>query len=331
MANDRLLSICLALSVLLHAGALFLASLLPSRVPQAPGVMVMELADIPRATVFLPPRAGVIQGARPPFTPSRQEKHRALPRAAKTPPLSRALEGKVPDLPVDPNLPPEKEFPAAAGDARTAPPSKTGEPSTPAVSEELLKTARLESRADFGKAPRQDGGRGGKEAAAPSTKELTPSLGKAVMALASRSGRGAGSEAATGSAVGTGGAAREKGPIAEEGGRGTRLTPLNAPEIQYISYFAGIKRKIELVWQYPYEAQLQGIQGELTIDFAIGRSGTLQAIELVRGSGFRILDDEALRAIRTAAPFDPIPPQYRIPDLRIRAHFTYEMHALRIR
>ena len=123
----------------------------------------------------------------------------------------------------------------------------------------------------------------------------------------------------------------EKGAISEEGGGGTHLTALNAPEIQYISYFASIKRKIELVWQYPQEAAVAGIQGTLTVDFVIGRNGTLQSVQLLRGSGYKILDDEALGSIRKAAPYNPIPENYTIPDLRIRARFIYEMHTLTIR
>ena len=47
--------------------------------------------------------------------------------------------------------------------------------------------------------------------------------------------------------MGTGGKSTGEEGVTEEGGGGFRLTPLNAPEIQYISYFASIKRKIELV------------------------------------------------------------------------------------
>ena len=75
-----------------------------------------------------------------------------------------------------------------------------------------------------------------------------------------------------------------------------------------------------------------GIQGELTLDFVIARSGKVDSIELVRGSGSKILDDEAIRSIRKAAPFDPIPAQYKIPSLLIRGRFVY-VHggALRLR
>ena len=106
----------------------------------------------------------------------------------------------------------------------------------------------------------------------------------------------------------------------------------DAPEIQYISYFASIKRKIELVWQYPYEAAAAGIQGELSLDFVIARSGAVDSITLVRSSGSKILDDEAIRSIRKAAPFDPIPADYKIASLQIRGRFVY-VHggALRLR
>jgi TonB family protein len=152
-----------------------------------------------------------------------------------------------------------------------------------------------------------------------------------VMAREEPSG-GRGQGATAGNAVGTGGKTTGKEGVTEEGGGGFRLTPLNAPEVQYISYFASIKRKIELVWQYPYEAAAAGIQGELTLDFVIARSGEVNSIELVRGSGSKILDDEAIRSIRKAAPFDPIPAEYKIPSLQIRGRFVY-VHggALRLR
>jgi len=152
-----------------------------------------------------------------------------------------------------------------------------------------------------------------------------------VMAREEPSG-GRGQGAPAGDAVGTGGKATGEEGVTEEGGGGFRLTPLNAPEIQYISYFASIKRKIELVWQYPYEAAAAGIQGELSLDFVITRSGALDSITLVRSSGSKILDDEAIRSIRKAAPFDPIPAQDKIASLLIRGRFIY-VHggALRLR
>jgi protein TonB len=307
MPSRRLFLLCTGISVLLHLLVLWLAYRFPSTVRRPEEVMEIDLSDIPRATDFLPPERGILEGTPPRPTPP-------PPPARRRAPAPPALQGRVPDLPVKPDLPPEESFPVNA---------RTAEPGGEATVEPALSPTTPQS------AP----GRSGAPESAPSKtlRDLTPSLGKMVMAREEPSG-GRGQGAAAGNAVGTGGKATGKEGVTEEGGGGFRLTPLNAPEIQFISYFASIKRKIELVWQYPYEAAAAGIQGELTLDFVIARSGAVNSIELVRGSGSKILDDEAIRSIRTAAPFDPIPAEYKIPSLQIRGRFVY-VHggALRLR
>jgi protein TonB len=296
----------MGLSMLLHLLVLWMAYRFPSTVRPPEEVMEIDLSDIPRATDFLPPERGILEGTPPRPTPP--------PPARRRAPAPPALQGRVPDLPVKPDLPPEESFPA---DARTADPGG-GAPAETAPSPTTARST--------------PGKRGAPESAPPkSLRDITPSLGRMVMAREEPSG-GRGQGAAEGNAVGTGGKATGVEGVTEEGGGGFRLTPLNAPEVQYISYFASIKRKIELVWQYPYEAAVAGIQGELTLDFVIARSGTVNSIELVRSSGSKILDDEAIRSIRKAAPFDPIPAQYKIPSLQIRGRFVY-VHggALRLR
>jgi len=231
---------------------------------------------------------------------------------------------------VKPDLPPEESFPVNARKAMPAEERKDA-PGPPGKG-----AGGREAKAEPAPSPATPQGAPGKSGASRSApqkslRDLTPSLGKMVMAREEPSG-GRGQGAATGNAVGTGGKATGEEGVTEEGGGGFRLTPLNAPEIQYISYFASIKRKIELVWQYPYEAAAAGIQGELSLDFVIARSGAVNSITLVRSSGSKILDDEAIRSIRKAAPFDPIPAQYKIASLLIRGRFIY-VHggALRLR
>jgi len=231
---------------------------------------------------------------------------------------------------VKPDLPPEESFPI---DARKASPAAEAMDAPEPRGKEA---GGREAKAEPAPSPATPQSAPGKSVAprsAPSKslRDLTPSLGKMVMAREEPSG-GRGQGAAAGNAVGTGGKATGVEGVTEEGGGGFRLTPLNAPEVQYISYFASIKRKIELVWQYPYEAAAAGIQGELTLDFVIARSGAVNSVELVGSSGSKILDDEAIRSIRKAAPFDPIPAQYKIPSLQIRGRFVY-VHggALRLR
>ena len=310
---------CVVLSVLLHLLILWMAYLFPATVRRPEEVMEIDLSDIPRATDFQPPERGILEGRRPRPAPP--------PPARKEAPVPPALQGRVPDLPVKPDLPPEESFPV---DARKADPA--GEAKEPRGKEAGGREAKAEPTPSP-VTPRDAPGKSGAPEGAPSKslRDLTPSLGRMVMAREEPSG-GRGQGAAAGNAVGTGGKATGAEGVAEEGGGGFRLTPLNAPEVQYISYFASIKRKIELVWQYPYEAAAAGIQGELTLDFVIARSGAVNSIELVRSSGSKVLDEEAIRSIRKAAPFDPIPAQYKIPSLQIRGRFVY-VHggALRLR
>jgi protein TonB len=312
----------MGLSVLLHLLVLWLAYRFPSTVRRPEEVMEIDLSDIPRATDFLPAERGILEGRPPRPAPS--------PKAEKGASAPPVLQGRVPDLPVKPDLPPEESFPINARKAGPAAEAK-GAPG-PQGKEGGGREAKAEP-APSPVTPQSAPGKSGAPRSAPSKslRDLTPSLGKMVMAREEASG-GRGQGAAAGNAVGTGGKATGEEGVTEEGGGGFRLTPLNAPEVQYISYFASIKRKIELVWQYPYEAAVAGIQGELTLDFVIARSGTVNSIELVRSSGSKVLDDEAIRSIRKAAPFDPIPAQYKIASLQIRARFVY-VHggALRLR
>jgi protein TonB len=309
----------MGLSVLLHLLVLWLAYRFPSTVRPPEEVMEVDLSDIPRATDFLPAERGILEGRPPRPAPS--------PEAGKPPP---ALQGRVPDLPVKPDLPPEESFPI---DARKASPAAEAKDAPEPRGKEAGGPEAKAEPAPSPVTPQSAPGKSGAPRSAPSKslRDLTPSLGKMVMAREEPSG-GRGQGDAAGNAVGTGGKATGEEGVTEEGGGGFRLTSLNAPEVQYISYFASIKRKIELVWQYPYEAAVAGIQGELILDFVIARSGTVNSIELIRSSGSKILDDEAIRSIRKAAPFDPIPAQYKIASLQIRGRFVY-VHggALRLR
>ncbi len=322
MPSRRLFLTCAGVSVLLHLIVLWLAYRFPSPVRRPEEVMEVDLADLPRATDFLPPERGILEERPPRPAPS--------PNAGKRVPAPPVPQGRVPDLPVKPDLPPEESFPVKAPNAAPAAEAK-GAPGP-----QGKEGGGRESRAEPAPSPATPQSAPGKSvdprtAPSKSLRDLTPSLGKMVMAREEPSG-GRGRGAGAGNAVGTGGKATGEEGVTEERGGGLGLTALNAPEVQYISYFASIKRKIELVWQYPYEAAAAGIQGELTVDFVIARSGAVDSVQLVRSSGSKILDDEAIRSLRKAAPFDPIPAQYKIPSLQIRGRFVY-VHggALRLR
>lgn len=123
-----------------------------------------------------------------------------------------------------------------------------------------------------------------------------------------------------------------------EGGGGGNLSPynpnvgeagkainLNTKNFKYVGYFAGIKEKIEWAWVYPQEAQMSGQQGTLTLTFTILRSGQLKEVKRVRGSGFPLLDNAAVQAVRDAAGFGPFPEEWPDEEITIVANFTYHL------
>jgi periplasmic protein TonB len=98
---------------------------------------------------------------------------------------------------------------------------------------------------------------------------------------------------------------------------------LDTKDPQYITYFSSIKRAIEVVWQYPELALRYGLQGRLLLEFSILGNGDLENAKIVRSSGSNLLDEEALRAVKAAAPFGPIPPWLGKNRIDIVASFEY--------
>jgi len=104
---------------------------------------------------------------------------------------------------------------------------------------------------------------------------------------------------------------------------GDAAIALNTRDPQYITYFSSIKRNIEFVWEYPEPALRYGLQGKLLLQFTILASGELESAHIIRSSGSNLLDHEALRAMKAAAPFRPIPPWIDKKRLTITASFEY--------
>lgn len=94
-------------------------------------------------------------------------------------------------------------------------------------------------------------------------------------------------------------------------------------EFKHRGYMRMLKEKIEGIWIYPPEAARLGISGDLYINFVIKRDGKLGEVEVVRTSGFRELDKAAVKALKDAEPFWPLPEDWEKEDLEIKGHFIY--------
>lgn len=102
-----------------------------------------------------------------------------------------------------------------------------------------------------------------------------------------------------------------------------RRIPLDTKEPRYASYLEYVRRAIDFNWEYPQLALLYGLQGKLLVEFTILANGNVEFLTLVRSSGSTLLDEEALRAIRSASPFPRIPTSINANRLLISASMEY--------
>jgi protein TonB len=110
---------------------------------------------------------------------------------------------------------------------------------------------------------------------------------------------------------------------ADTGGPAKQTINLDDRQPRFLDYLGRLKQRIQSEWSYPEDAQRVGMGGELVLVFTLNKAGTLTHIQLIESSGFPVLDNEALRAVKAAAPFDPFPPQLGDDPWNISAIFRY--------
>ncbi|KJU86561.1 protein containing TonB [Candidatus Magnetobacterium bavaricum] len=101
---------------------------------------------------------------------------------------------------------------------------------------------------------------------------------------------------------------------------------LDVDDMRYAMYMQRLKEGIESVWEYPQSASRKKTYGDLYISFTINKNGTLGAVEVVRTSGHKVLDEAAVRSIKDAAPFWPLPDEWGKDSFTIRGHFVYNIY-----
>lgn len=82
-----------------------------------------------------------------------------------------------------------------------------------------------------------------------------------------------------------------------------------AAEYRFAQYVDNWRLKIERVGNlnYPEEAKVRKIYGSLQLTVAIKADGEVEAVEVNRSSGHKILDQAAVRIVRLASPFERFP------------------------
>jgi protein TonB len=88
-----------------------------------------------------------------------------------------------------------------------------------------------------------------------------------------------------------------------------RFIGARTKEFRFARYVEDWRSKIERVGElnYPQAARDQKVYGSLVVTVSIKANGALEKIEINRPSGWKILDEAALRIVKLAAPFAPFP------------------------
>jgi TonB family protein len=87
----------------------------------------------------------------------------------------------------------------------------------------------------------------------------------------------------------------------------------------YAYYTNLIVRKIGRYWQWANEfGRLKSV-----VYFKILKDGTVSEVTVKEGSGDRLFDEQAVRAVKLASPFPPLPEAYAENDLGVYFEFSY--------
>jgi periplasmic protein TonB len=100
-------------------------------------------------------------------------------------------------------------------------------------------------------------------------------------------------------------------PTGDDDKRTLIATPSTQQSI-LAEYLDGWRRRVERIGTANYPAQfLGGGHGRPTLEVVIGSDGALESIVVRRSSGDTALDQAALKILRLAAPFEPLPANVR--------------------
>jgi protein TonB len=86
-----------------------------------------------------------------------------------------------------------------------------------------------------------------------------------------------------------------------------------AREYRFARYVEDWRMKVERIGNlnYPEAARAQKLYGSLLITVGIKADGSIESIQVDKGSGKKILDAAAVRIVQLAAPFSSFPPEIR--------------------
>jgi protein TonB len=83
----------------------------------------------------------------------------------------------------------------------------------------------------------------------------------------------------------------------------------NTREYAYAAYMNAWVERVQRIGNlnYPDQARQRGMHGQLILTVVLRRDGSVKRVDIIQGSGHKLLDDAAVRIVHLAAPFPAIP------------------------
>jgi periplasmic protein TonB len=83
----------------------------------------------------------------------------------------------------------------------------------------------------------------------------------------------------------------------------------NTAEYEFAAYMRAWVARVERIGNlnYPDEARRRNLFGQLLMTVAVRRDGSVERIDIIRSSGYPVLDEAALRIVRLGEPYPPLP------------------------
>jgi len=113
----------------------------------------------------------------------------------------------------------------------------------------------------------------------------------------------------------------------EEPEKAEETISLETRDERYTSYARVIKERLMRLWLYPPEARENLIEGDVRVLFSLNRQGKLLRVEILEASPYAVLEEEAARTVRAAAPYPNFPGSVHVRKLHIKANFSYRLTA----
>lgn len=118
--------------------------------------------------------------------------------------------------------------------------------------------------------------------------------------------------------------ARETNPSESDSWREDTVD-LGSTDTRYASYLNKVRKKISLNWQYPPIAYEKNQEGIVSVRISINADGSVADIRLLSSSGSTLLDEGALSAVKSAAPYESLLKIYDLSRLHVVASFRYKL------